>query len=118
MDEHYAVDVNLGALGEARRLYPQVRFSNASLTALPFPDDFFDDDDVHAVCVTEKIGYILQWRLSKIAFDFLKQSLLNLRMRAVRTRERNDLQRSLTRGDNLFGSRLPSCSSLRLRSAA
>jgi len=42
VDESQAVDVNRDALEEARRLYPQVKFSEASATALPFEDRYFD----------------------------------------------------------------------------
>lgn len=40
--QHTAVDINTGALSEASRFYPQVKFSQASATELPFPDKTFD----------------------------------------------------------------------------
>jgi SAM-dependent methyltransferase len=40
--QHTAVDINTWALSEARQFYPQISFSQASATELPFPDDSFD----------------------------------------------------------------------------
>jgi SAM-dependent methyltransferase len=41
-EQHTAVDINTWALTEASRFYPQVSFSQASATELPFPDNSFD----------------------------------------------------------------------------
>jgi SAM-dependent methyltransferase len=41
-ERHTAVDINTWALSEARQFYPQVSFSQASATELPFPDHSFD----------------------------------------------------------------------------
>ena len=41
-EQHTAVDINAWALSEASRFYPQVSFSQASATELPFPDHSFD----------------------------------------------------------------------------
>ncbi|WP_109488981.1 class I SAM-dependent methyltransferase [Occallatibacter savannae] len=40
--QHTAVDINQWALAEATRFYPQVSFSSASATELPFPESTFD----------------------------------------------------------------------------
>jgi ubiquinone/menaquinone biosynthesis C-methylase UbiE len=40
--QHTAVDINKWALSEASRFYPQVSFSAASATELPFPECSFD----------------------------------------------------------------------------
>lgn len=42
VEEAHSVDINPQALEEARRLYPQVKFSEASATELPFEDHSFD----------------------------------------------------------------------------
>jgi ubiquinone/menaquinone biosynthesis C-methylase UbiE len=41
-EQHTAVDINRWALSEATRFYPQVAFSSASATELPFPNQSFD----------------------------------------------------------------------------
>lgn len=42
VDEAHSVDINTKGLEDARKYYPQVKFSEASATDLPFEDDFFD----------------------------------------------------------------------------
>lgn len=39
--DHVAVDINAEALADAKATYPQINFREASVTALPFPDDHF-----------------------------------------------------------------------------
>lgn len=39
---HVAVDINAEALYAARTAYPHLDFREASVTSLPFPDDYFD----------------------------------------------------------------------------
>jgi ubiquinone/menaquinone biosynthesis C-methylase UbiE len=41
-EQHTAVDINAWALSEAGQFYPQVSFSQASATELPFADHSFD----------------------------------------------------------------------------
>lgn len=41
-EQHTAVDINAAALAEAGQFYPQVSFSQASATELPFADHSFD----------------------------------------------------------------------------
>src|SRR5438270_10113326 len=41
-EQHTAVDINTWAVSEATRFYPEISFSVASATELPFPDDGFD----------------------------------------------------------------------------
>jgi ubiquinone/menaquinone biosynthesis C-methylase UbiE len=41
-EQHTAVDINNWAVSEASRFYPEISFSVASATELPFPDHSFD----------------------------------------------------------------------------
>ncbi len=41
-DQHDAIDINMDALQLARGCYPNLRFSSASVTQLPFPNNTFD----------------------------------------------------------------------------
>jgi SAM-dependent methyltransferase len=41
-ERHTAVDINTWAVGEAKQFYPEISFSVASATELPFPDHSFD----------------------------------------------------------------------------
>lgn len=41
-ERHAAVDINTLALSEASRFYPEISFSSASATELPFPNHTFD----------------------------------------------------------------------------
>ena len=41
-EQHTAVDINTWAVSEASQFYPQISFSVASATELPFPDHSFD----------------------------------------------------------------------------